>query len=147
MKVILNADVKGQGKKGQLCEVSDGYARNFLLPRGLAKEASSANLNDMKTKNAADEYRLKVEREEAQALAKSLEGKTVKVTAKGGENGKLFGSVTSKDIAEALKNQHKISIDKKKLVCEDIKAFGNYAVLAKIYHDISANFYVTVSEK
>ena len=146
MKVILTADVKGQGKKGELVSVSDGYARNFLLPRGLAKEASADNLNDMRQKNEAEEHRIAVERAEAAAIAEKLKDKHVKLTAKGGEGGRLFGSVTGKDIAEALAAQYGVTVDKKKLVCEDIKAFGSYKVEVKLFNGITAAFTADVAE-
>ncbi len=147
MKVILQADVKGQGKKGQLVTVSDGYARNFLFPKNLAVEANSANLNVMKTKDAAEQHRLAVEKAAAQELAGKLSGKTVKITAKAGANGKFFGSVTSKEIAEAVEKQLSLEINKKKIsLSSDIKAFGTYEAEAKIYTDISAKFFVSVIE-
>ncbi len=146
MKVILQADVKGQGKKGQLINVSDGYARNFLLPKGLAVEANSENLNVMKTKDAAEQHRLAVEKAAAQELAGKLSGKTVKLCAKAGANGKFFGSITSKEIAEAVSKQLSLEINKKKITVADIKAFGTYDAEAKIYTDISAKFFVTVVE-
>ncbi len=146
MKVILQADVKGQGKKGQLINVSDGYARNFLLPKGLAVEANSENLNVMKTKDAAEQHRLALEKAAAQELAGKLSGKTVKLTAKAGANGKFFGSVTSKEIAEAVHAQLSLEINKKKISAPEIKAFGTYEADAKIYTDISAKFFITVLE-
>ena len=146
MKVILSSDVKGQGKKGQLVEVSDGYARNYLLPRGLAVEANAANVNVMKTQKAAADHRTALEIAAARETAEKLKGKTVKMTAKGGENGKLFGSVTSKEIAEQLEKQFGIAIEKRKLTCPEIKAFGTYTIDAKIYPDISAEFFVIVGE-
>ena len=111
MKVILTQDVKGQGKKGQLVEVSDGYGRNFLLPRGLAKEANNTNINIMEGQAASAEYKRQQEVEHAQALVKELKELTVDLKAKAGENGKLFGSITSKDVAEALTMQHHIKLD------------------------------------
>lgn len=147
MKVILNQDVKGQGKKGDLVEVSDGYARNFLLPRKLAKEASNENLNIMKGQKDSQEYRKKVELEEALATKEKVESVTVKIKAKAGENGKLFGSVTSKEIAEELKMQHHVKIDKKKLVLSDgIKVLGTTEVEIKIYPGVSAKLKVSVEQ-
>ena len=116
MKVILTADVKGKGKKGDLVNVNDGYARNFLLPKGLALEATAANLNDLKGKNEAEDYRRQQDFESAEATAEKLKAVAVELSAKAGENGKLFGSITSKEIAEKLKYQHHIVIDKKKMV-------------------------------
>ena len=108
MQVILNQDVKGQGKKGQMVNVSDGYARNYLLPKGLAKEATKSNINVMKGKAESLEYKIKTETEEAQKIAETMKTIEVVLTAKAGDNGKLFGSITSKDIVEALKMQHHI---------------------------------------
>lgn len=146
MKVILQEDVKGQGKKGQLINVSDGYARNFLLPRKLAIEANSENMNVLKSKQAALEHKIETEKAAAKELAASLSGKTVKVVAKGGEQGKLFGSVTAKEIAEELLKQFKLSVDKRKIeLTDDIKAFGTFEAEAKIYPEISAKFFVLVT--
>lgn len=146
MKVILQADVKGQGKKGQLVNVSDGYARNFLLPKGLAVEANNENLNVMKTKSAADQYRIETERAAAMDVKKIIDGKTIKIAAKGGGQGKLFGSVTSKEIATEVEKQLGVALDKKKITVDDIKNFSTVEATAKIYSDISAKFFVTVYE-
>ena len=147
MKVILTSDVKGHGKKGTLVEVSDGYGRNYLLPRGLAIEATNANLNDLKGKDDARRHQLEVELAEAKALAASLQDKTVKLSAKGGENGKLFGSITTKDICAELERQFGLKVYKKKVSCADIKQFGTYEAEAKIYPEVSAKFRVQVSEQ
>ncbi len=148
MKVILNQDVKGQGKKGQLVEVSDGYARNFLLPKKLAKEATKENINVMQGKKESEEYRKKVELEEAQETAKKIGDASVKLTAKAGENGKLFGSITSKDVAEALTMQHHIKLDKKKFVLPDgIKTLGTTEVEIKVYAGVSAKLKVVVENQ
>ena len=147
MKVILNQDVKGQGKKGQLVEVSDGYARNFLLPRKLAKEATKENINIMHGKQESLEYQKKKELEEAQEIAKRMEEITVKLSAKAGENGKLFGSVTSKDVSEALTSQHHIKLDKKKFVLPDgIKTLGTTTVEVKLPQGVSGKVKVCVTE-
>lgn len=147
MKVILNQDVKGQGKKGQLVEVSDGYARNFLLPRKLAKEATKENINIMHGKKESLEYQKKKELEEAQEIAKRMEEITVKLSAKAGENGKLFGSITSKDVSEALTSQHHIKIDKKKFVLPDgIKTLGTTTVEVKLPQGVSGKVKVSVTE-
>ena len=146
MKVILKQDVKGQGKKGQLVNVSDGYARNFLLPRGLAVEADAQAMNDLKNKESAQQYHLKVEKEEALAAAAKLSDKTVKISARAGQNGKLFGSVTTKEVAEALEKQFGITIDKRKIVMADIKAFGSYEAELKFPQGVVAKVTVTVSE-
>ncbi len=148
MKVILNQDVKGQGKKGQLVDVSDGYARNFLLPKKLAKEATKENINIMQGKQESEAYRKKVELEEAQETAKKIGEVTVRLTAKAGENGKLFGSITSKDVAEALTMQHHIKLDKKKFVLpEGIKTLGTTEVEIKVYTGVSAKLKVVVENQ
>lgn len=148
MKVILNQDVKGKGRKGQLVEVSDGYARNYLLPRGLAKEANNTNINIMQGKNEAEAYRQKVALEEAEAQKEKMENVEVVLSAKAGENGKLFGSITSKDVAEALTMQHHIKLDKKKFVMPDgIKALGTTTVDVKIHPGVTGKLKVTVREQ
>jgi len=147
MKVILNADVKGQGKKGQIVNVSDGYARNFLFPKNLAKEATADNLNAAKIKEAADIARLAREKAAAEELAKTLSELVVEVRAKAGSNGRLFGSITATDISDALKKQHKIEIDRHKIVLEEnIKQFGTDDVKAKLYSEVSGKFRVKVCE-
>ena len=146
MKVILQQDVKGQGKKGQMIEASDGYARNFLLPRKLAVAATAENINTMKMQEKAKKAQEAAEKAEAQAIAEKLAGITVKVTAKGGSAGRLFGSVTAKEVAELASAQTGSPIDKKKLMMEDIKAFGTYEVEARIYPGVSAKFFVAVIE-
>lgn len=144
MKVILNQDVKGQGKKGQLVNVSDGYARNYLLPRGLAQEATKSNLNVMKGKAESLEYKIKTETEEAQQISEKMKEIEVVLSAKAGENGKLFGSITSKDVADALKMQHHIKLDKKKFVMSDIKKLGVTEVQVKLYTGITGTLKVNV---
>ena len=147
MKVILKQDVKGSGKKGELLNVSDGYARNFLIPRGLAIEANAQAMNELNSKQAAAAHKIEVEKQAAADLAKRLEGKTVKLPAKAGANGKLFGSVTSKEIAEEIKKQFGADVDKRKIVLEgDIKAFGSYTAQLKLYPSITASMYVVVGE-
>ena len=147
MKVILMQDVKSIGKKGELKEVSDGYARNFLLPRKLAKEANAQAMNEFKNAEAAKEYKVKVETEKAQENAKALSGKTVKISAKAGQNGKLFGSVTAKELAEEIGRQYGVEVDKRKIVLEnDIKAFGTYSFDLKFYNGIIATMSVVVCE-
>ena len=148
MKVILNADVKGQGKKGEMVEVSEGYARNYLLPRNLAVKATADNLNAMKLKEKARLAQIEKEKEQAREHAKMLGSAVVKVRAKGGENGKLFGSVTSKEISEALKEQHGISLEKNRIVLEEnIKSFGSYEVKCKLGHEISGTIHLLVIEE
>ncbi len=147
MKVILKQDVQGTGKKGELHDVSDGYAKNFLIKRGLAMEATAQAMNELKAREAAAQHRVQVDTERALAQVKEIKDKTVKLTAKAGANGKLFGSVTSKEVAEGLKAQYGLEIDKKKIVMEsEIKAFGNYSAELKLYPNISAKIFVMVSE-
>ena len=148
MKVIFSADVRGQGKKGEMKEVSDGYARNYLLPRGLAVAATQDNLNAMKLRDAAKKRQMELEKAVAQENAKKLEGVIVKVKAKAGEKGRLFGSVTSKEIADALAEQHGIEIEKNKIVqAEPIKSFGSYEVKCKFGYEISGVIHVLVIEE
>lgn len=146
MKVILQKDVKGQGKKGQLVEVSDGYARNFLLPKKLAVPATADNINTFKLQEKARREREAAEREEALALSKKLRESSVKVSARAGSGGKLFGAVTSKEISAAIKEQLGYDIPKTKLVCEPIKAFGSYEVKCKLGYEISGTLKVEVVE-
>lgn len=149
MKVILKTDVKGSGKAGMLVNVSDGYAKNYLLPRGMAVEADKKAMNELHNKEQAEKHRKDMEKAEAEKTAKALEGKTVKIFAKAGENGKLFGSVTAKEIVQALKEQLSVNIDKRKIILQDdIKTYGVIQVEAKPYTGVSATFYVAVgSEK
>ena len=146
MKVVLIQDVKGLGKKGELVNTTDGYARNFLFPRKLATEANAQAMSELKNKEAAEKHRVDTEIANAKANAAKIEGKTVKLTAKGGANGKLFGSVTAKDVATLISKEYGLSLDKRKVVVEDIKAFGTYPVEVKLYNGISASMYVTVQE-
>ena len=148
MKVILQQDVKGQGKKGQLIEASDGYARNFLLPRKLAVPATAENINTMKMQEKARKAQEAAEKAEAQAIAEKLAGITVKVTAKGGNGGRLFGAVTSKEISDALKAQFGLDIAKTKLVQEEpITAFGGYKLKVKLGYEITGTLSVMVVEE
>jgi large subunit ribosomal protein L9 len=145
MKVILTQDVQGSGKKGDIVNVSDGYARNFLLKRGMCVEANDANMKQIKAKKAAEQKKIQQEKDEAAAKKNELEGKTIKVYAKAGENGKLFGSVTSQEIAEAVKKQLGYEADKRKITTVDeIKKYGTYEAEMKLYSGISAKFYVLV---
>ncbi len=137
MKVILLQDVKAQGKKGDLIDVSDGYARNFLFPKNLAKEATKAAINDMKGQKDAQSYKVEKELEEARAIYNQIHGKTISLTGKAGENGKLFGSITSSEVAEALKFQLHVVIDKRKLVMEPIKSIGLTEVHIKLHAKLS----------
>ncbi len=148
MKVVFLADVKGQGKKDQIKEVSDGYARNFLLPKGLAAPADAKLLNEIKNREASKQHKIEVEKAEAAALAKKLETVVVKIKAQAGSDGRLYGSVTSKDIAEALEAQHKLVIDRRKLnLPEPIKTYGMFTLELKLYTDITAKVTVSVSDK
>lgn len=148
MKVVLLADVKGSGKKGELVNVSDGYARNFLFPKKLAKEANAQAMNELKNAEEAKAYKIKTETDNAKKAAAVLEGKTVKLTAKAGQGGRLFGSVTAKEISEAVKQQFKVEVDKRKIVMDgDIKAFGTYNCEIRLYTGISAKIFVMVGEK
>ncbi len=144
MKVILLADVKGQGKKGELCNVSDGYARNFLFPKNLAVEANTASMAEMKSREDAKAHHIKEEKAAATALAQKIEGSRFTVTAKAGANGKLFGSVTTKEVVAAVKQQSGIEIDRKKVTMNDIKSYGEYNAEVKLYNGISAKFTVEV---
>ncbi|AFQ46429.1 50S ribosomal protein L9 [Desulfosporosinus meridiei] len=146
MKVILQADVKGTGKKGQILEVADGYARNFLFPKKLAVEATTGNINDISHKKAVEERRKVKEKEDAVLLGNKLSALKVEVKTKTGEGGRLFGSVTSKEIADALKKQHGVEIDKRKLdLKEPIKALGSYEVNVKVHPEVIAKLQVHVS--
>ncbi len=146
MKVILLADVKGHGKKGELCNVSDGYARNFLFPKKLAIEADNAALNELKNREEAAAHHKQEEIKAAKELAAKLEGKTVTIKAKAGNNGKLFGSVTSKEIAAEIKKSIGVEIDRKKMSVADIKNFGEYTAEIKLYVGITAKITVKVTE-
>lgn len=148
MKVILKQDVKGMGKKESLHEVSDGYARNFLLPKGLAVEASASNLNVMNTKKEAEKSKKDREIAQAKALAEKLKSVTVIIKTKAGENGKLFGSITSKDITDKLKSKFALDIDKKKIHMPDaIKALGTFEVDVKLYPEVNAKLTVKVEQE
>ena len=148
MKVILQQDVRGQGKKGQLIEAAEGYARNYLLPRKLAVPATADAVNTMKLREKAkkaEDARLKAE---AEAVAEELKSAPVKVSARAGANGKLFGAVTSKEVSEALQAQHGIELAKQKIVMEEpIKAFGSYELKAKLGYEVSGTIYVLVVEE
>ena len=139
-------DVKGQGKKGQTINVSDGYARNFLLPKNLAVEATNSAINDMKGKDEAFAYKKQTELNEAKEMQTKLAGISVSLKAKAGANGKLFGSVTNKDIAEALLSQHHIKIDKRRFEMEDIKQTATFEISVKLYPDVTGKLKVSVTE-
>lgn len=146
MIVILTKDVKGTGKAGEVVKVSDGYARNMLIPRGLAKEATEGNVKSLEKQKKIMAEKQAAEKEKAKELAEKLESLSVEIVTKGGENGRLFGSITSKDISDALKDQHGITIDKKKIVLDTpIKETGEQIVKVKVYPEISADLKVKVS--
>lgn len=146
MKVVLKQDVKGLGKKGELVNTSDGYARNFLFPKGLAVEANAQSMTELKNREQAQKYKIETETAAAKKAASEIQGKTIRIKAKAGQNGKLFGSVTSKEIAEKLKDEFKLDVDKRKVVVEDIKQFGTYEFEVKLYQGISAKLFVSVGE-
>ena len=148
MKVVLLADVKGSGKKGELVNVSDGYARNFLFPKKLAKEANAQALNELKNAEESKAFKIKQETEAAQDSADKINGKSVSILAKAGQGGKLFGSVTAKEIAEAIKKQYGVDVDKRKIDTKgDMKAFGTYECEVKLYSGITATVKAVVTEK
>ena len=148
MKVILKQDVKGLGKKEDLVNVSDGYARNFLLPKGLAAEANAANINIMNTKKEAEKTKKDRELAQARELVKKLKDIEVVIRTKSGENGKLFGSITSKDISDKLKNDFKLDIDKKKIVLpEPLKSTGTVELDVKLYPEVSGKLRVRIENE
>lgn len=148
MKVIFNTDVRGQGKKGEMKEVSDGYARNYLMPRGLASPATADAVNALKLKEKAKAAQMAKEKAAAEENAKRLSGVVVQISARAGQGGRLFGAVTSQEIAEALREQHGIEIEKNKIVqAEPIKQFGSYEVKAKLVYEVSGTINVLVTEK
>ena len=147
MKVILQQDVKGQGKKGQLIEVSEGYARNFLIPRKLAVLATADAMNTMMLQEKAKKAEEARQKAEAEAIAEKLKSAQVKVSARAGANGKLFGAVTSKEVSDALAAQHKIELAKQKIVLDEpIKSFGTYQLKAKLGHEVTGTIHVIVVE-
>ena len=147
MKVILQQDVKGQGKKGQMIEVSEGYARNFLSPRKLAVLATADAMNTMMLQEKAKKAEEARQKAEAEAIAEKLKSAQVKVSARAGANGKLFGAVTSKEVSDALAAQHKIELAKQKIVLDEpIKSFGTYQLKAKLGHEVTGTIHVIVVE-
>ena len=146
MKVILTQDVKGQGKKGQLVNVSDGYARNFLFPKGLAIEANATAMNELKNRESSEQHKLAEEKKAAENLKAAIDGKTVTLHAKAGAAGKLFGAVTSKEVAEELKKLYKVELDKRKIAMQDLKTYGTVSAEVKIYQGITATITVHVTE-
>ncbi len=146
MKVILNADVKGKGKKGEMVTVSDGYARNFLFPRNLAVEANATALNELKNREAAKAHHLAEEKAAAEENCKKINGKTVKITAKSGNGGKLFGAVTAKEVAEKIESEYGVAVDRRKIAMQDIKNYGDYSAEIKLYNGVVAKLTVSVTE-
>jgi large subunit ribosomal protein L9 len=145
MKVILKEDVKALGKKGKVCEVSDGYARNFLIPRGLAVEATQGNVQDLAHKQKQEEIRKEKEKQSALDLAARIEAMNVSLKVKVGEKGRLFGSVTNKEIAEVLEKEYRLKIDKRKIeLKEPIKAVGEQAVIIKLHPEVSCSLKINV---
>ena len=148
MKVIFNVDVRGQGKKGEMKEVSDGYARNYLLPRKLASEATADAVNAFKLREKAKAAQIARDRALAEENAKKLAGVVVQVQARAGQGGRLFGAVTSQEISDALREQHGIEIEKNKIVqSEPIKSFGSFEVKCRLGYEVSGRFTVIVAEK
>ncbi len=148
MKLILLQDVRGQGKKGDIIEASDGYARNYLLPRKLAAQATADVLNAKKIADEATARRIQKEKEEAQQTARQLKELKVRIQAKAGSGGRLFGSVTAKEIAEELKKQHQVEVQKNKIVLDEtIKNFGTYQVKVKLYPEVTGTLNVVVTEQ
>jgi large subunit ribosomal protein L9 len=148
MKVILMADVKGQGKKDQMVEVSDGYARNFLFPRKLAKPADNQAVTELKNKQAAAQHKIDVERATAKEIAEKLTATKVIFKVGASADGRLYGSITAKDVAEKLSADHAITVDKRKIsMPEPIKAYGSYDLDVKLYTDVAGKIHVIVTEK
>lgn len=146
MKVILNADVKGLGKKGELVNASDGYARNFLFPKNLAVEANATAMNELKNREASKAHHIAEEKAAATASKEKIDGKEIVIHAKAGSNGKLFGAITSKEIAAEINKVFGISVDKKKISVADIKAYGDFTAEVKLYNGITAKVTVSVKE-
>ncbi len=146
MKCILLEDVKGHGKKGELCNVSDGYARNYLFPKKLAVEANATAMNELKNREQSKAYKIEEEKKAAKKTAELLDKKDIVITAKAGESGKLFGSVTGKEIAAEIKKKFGVEIDRRKMQVADIKQFGEYTAEIKLYSGISAEVNVIVKE-
>ncbi len=146
MDVILKADVKGLGKKGEKVKASDGYTRNFLFPKGLAVEANAQSLTELRNREQSNQHKIDMEIAAANDSKSKLQGKVVKVTAKAGNNGKLFGSVTSKEVAAEITKQYGVKVDKRKITMDDIKNFGSYKIEVKLYTNIVAEMTVMVGE-
>lgn len=148
MKVILLQDIQGTGKKGEIKEVKEGYARNFLIKKGLAQEANAKNLNLLQGQKDSAQHKIDVDTANAKAIAEALEGKTVSVKAKAGQNGRLFGTVTSKEVSAAIKKSLNLDVDKKKInIPMKIEGFGTFSADARLYAGVSAKFTVSVEEE
>ncbi len=146
MKVVLKQDVKGLGKKGELVSASDGYARNFLFPKNLAVEANAQNMTELKNREQAEKYKVETETAAAKKAAAEMNGKTIVLSAKAGANGKLFGSITAKEIAEKVEKEFGVKTDKRKITVEDIKQFGTFPFEIKLYQGVTAKLFVRVGE-
>lgn len=146
MKVVLKQDVKGLGKKGELVNASDGYARNFLFPKNLAVEANAQNMTELKNREQAEKYKVETETAAAKKAAAEMNGKTIVLTAKAGANGKLFGSITAKEIAEKVEKEFGVKTDKRKISVDDIKQFGTFPFEIKLYQGVTAKLFVRVGE-
>ncbi len=146
MEVILKSDVKGLGKKGEKVSVSEGYARNFLFPRGLAAEINAQLMSELKNKQSSEQFKADEELKAAKTYAEKINGKTIVIKAKGGTNGRLFGSVTAKEIAQAVTQNFSVKVDKRKITVDDIKAFGTYNTQVRLHPQVTADFKVQVVE-
>ena len=147
MEVLLKSDVKGLGKKGEKVSVSEGYARNFLFPRGLAAEMNAQLMSELKNKQSSEKFKADEELKAAKAFAEKISGKTVVIKTKGGANGKLFGSVTAKEIATLVSTQFSVKVDKRKITVDDIKTFGTYKTQVRLHPQVTADFKVQVVEE
>lgn len=146
MEVILKADVKGLGKKGEKVKASDGYARNFLFPKGLAVEANAQSLTELRNREQSNQHKIDMEIAAANDSKSKLQGKVIKITAKAGNNGRIFGSVTAKEVAAEIDKQFAVKVDKRKITMDDIKNFGSYKIQVKLYTNIVAEMTVMVGE-
>ena len=147
MEVLLKSDVKGLGKKGEKVSVSEGYARNFLFPRGLAAEMNAQLMSELKNKESSEKFKADEELKAAKNFASKINGQTVVIKAKGGANGKLFGSVTAKEIANVVTTKFSVKVDKRKISVDDIKAFGTYNAQVRLHPQVTADFKVQVTEE
>ncbi len=146
MKVVLTADVKGHGKKGELVNVSDGYARNFLFPKKLAVEANNAAMSELKSREEAKAHHIAVEKAQAQEICDKLNNSTITIHAKAGASGKLFGAITTKEVATEVEKAYGIKLDRRKIVMKDIKSYGDYSADIKLYTGITANMNIKIEE-